>query len=69
MIQSFRHRGSKRFWAGDPSRINADLRERPENILAVLDAAGTPPEVDPPGYRLHALKGDPKGTLVSDGER
>jgi proteic killer suppression protein len=37
------------------------LRERLENILAVLDAAATPQDVDLPGYRLHSLKGDLKG--------
>lgn len=61
MIRSFRHRGLKRLWEGDPSRVSAALRERLENVLAVLDAAGTPPDVDLPGYRLHALKGDLKG--------
>ena len=47
--------------AGRPSRVNAALRERLENILAVLDAAATPQDVDLPGYRLHSLKGDLKG--------
>jgi proteic killer suppression protein len=61
VIRSFRHRGLKRLWEGDPSRVSAALKERLENVLAVLDAAGTPPDVDLPGYRLHALKGDLKG--------
>ena len=30
-------------------------------MLAVLDAAATPADLDLPGYRLHALKGDLKG--------
>jgi proteic killer suppression protein len=51
----------KRLWAGDPSRVNAALRNRLENILSVLDAAATPADLDLPGYRLHALKGDLKG--------
>jgi len=37
------------------------LRDRLENILAVLDAVVTPADADLPGYRLHALKGDRKG--------
>ena len=37
------------------------MRERLENILAVLDAAAAPSDVDLPGYRLHALKGELKG--------
>jgi len=61
VIRSFRHRGLKRLWEGDPSRVSGALRERLENVLAVLDAASTPPDVDLPGYRLHALKGDLKG--------
>ena len=61
MIRSFRHRGLKCLWEGDPSRVSAAMMERLENVLAVLDAAGTPPDVDLPGYRLHALKGDLKG--------
>ena len=60
-IRSFRHRGLKRLWEGDPSRIGAALRDRIENVLAVLDAAATPADLDLPGYRLHALKGDLKG--------
>jgi proteic killer suppression protein len=61
VICSFRHRGLKRLWEGDPSRINAPLRDRVENVLSVLDAAAVPADVDLPGYRLHALKGQLKG--------
>lgn len=61
LIKSFRHRGLKRLWDGDPSRINAAVRDRVENVLSVLDAATNPADVDLPGYRLHALKGDMKG--------
>ena len=31
VIRSFRHRGLKRLWEGDPSRIGAALRDRIEN--------------------------------------
>ncbi len=61
VIRSFRHRGLRRFWEGDPSRTNPALRERLENVLAVLDAAGTAQDVDLPGYRLHSLKGELRG--------
>ena len=61
MIRSFRHRGLKRLWAGDPSRVNASLRDRIENVLSVLDAAGNPADMDLPGYRLHSPKGELKG--------
>ena len=61
MIRSFRHRGLKRLWEGDPSRVNAALRDRVENILSVLDAAANAADLDLPGYRLHPLKGEMKG--------
>jgi proteic killer suppression protein len=37
------------------------LRERLENVLAVLDVAAAAMDLDLPGYRLHALKGGLKG--------
>jgi toxin HigB-1 len=61
MIRSFRHRGLQRLWNGDPSRVSAVLRDRLENVLAILDAAASPNDADLPGYRLHALKGPLKG--------
>ena len=62
MIRSFRHRGLKRlFDAGDARLIRGDLVERVENILSVLDSAGSPHELGLPGYRLHPLKGKLKG--------
>jgi proteic killer suppression protein len=61
VIRSFRHRGLKRLWEGDSSRISAALRDRIENVLAVLDSAAAPADADLPGYRLHALKGRLKG--------
>ena len=62
MIRSFRHRGLKRlFDDGDPSRIRPDLVEKVENILSVMNAASVPQDLNLPGYRLHALKGDRKG--------
>jgi proteic killer suppression protein len=51
----------KRLWEGDPSRVGAALRDRLENVLSVLDAAAAPTDLDLPGYRLHALKGELKG--------
>ena len=51
----------KRLWDGDPSRVNAVLRARLENVLSVLDAAAEPADLDLPGYRLHRLKGELKG--------
>jgi len=62
MIKSFRHRGLKRLYErGDRSKINAQQVDKVESILANLDAATEPSDMDLPGYKLHALKGDMKG--------
>ncbi len=63
MIGSFRHRGLRRLYKrDDPSRIGADQLDRITLALADLDAAGKPSDVELPGYRLHPLKGDRKGS-------
>jgi plasmid maintenance system killer protein len=57
MIVSFKHRGLKRLHERNDSRqIRADLINKVENILAVLEAADTPQALDLPGFRLHPLK-------------
>ena len=62
MIESFRHRGLKRlFEQGDDSKIRADQLSRISDVLAHLDRAQAPGDLDLPGYRLHPLKGDLKG--------
>jgi len=62
MIKSFRHRGLKRLYErGDRSKINAQQVDKVESILANLDAANEPSDMDLPGYKLYALKGDMKG--------
>jgi proteic killer suppression protein len=62
VITSFRHRGLKSFYGtGDGSKINADLRDKIQRVLSILDASATVHGVDLPGYRLHPLKGDLKG--------
>jgi toxin HigB-1 len=62
MIQSFRHRGLKRlFERGDPAQVRADMRDKIENILVLLNRASTPQTMDLPGFRLHPLKGELRG--------
>ena len=62
MIRTFRHRGLKRlFEEGDASKVRADQVGRIVGILAHLDTALRPRDVDLPGYRLHPLKGGWKG--------
>ncbi len=63
MIRSFKHRGLKRLYERDDrSGIRSDLIETVEDILARLDEAETPQAMNLPGYRLHPLKGDRKGS-------
>lgn len=62
MIKTIRHRGLKRLYAhDDPSRVRADQVKRISDVLAHLDRALKPSDLDLPGYRLHPLKGDLKG--------
>ena len=62
MIKSFRHRGLKRlFERGDRSQVRADMFDKIENILAVLDHADAPEKMDLPGFRLHPMTGDLRG--------
>ena len=63
MITSIRHRGLKQLYErGDRSGIGANMRDRVERILLVLDQAETLADMDIPGFRLHELTGDRKGT-------
>jgi proteic killer suppression protein len=49
------------FQQGDPSKVRADQAARITDVLAHLDMASHPSDLDLPGYRLHPLKGDLKG--------
>ena len=62
MIETFRHKGLRRFFeADDRSKLPPDMVERIRAILSFLDAAGSIEDMDQPTLRLHALKGDLKG--------
>ena len=62
MIRSFRHKGLKRLHDDDDSRgLNAGHVEKLRRILAQLNIAKVPSDLDLPGCRLHPLKGDLKG--------
>lgn len=63
MIKTIKHRGLRLLYErGDKGSIGANMRDRIERILFVLDQAETLDELDIPGYRLHSLTGDRKGT-------
>lgn len=58
MIVSFRHRGLERLHSRrDRRRINPNLVAKTERILARLDDAVHPRQMNVPGYRLHRLRG------------
>ena len=50
------------FEKGDRSRIRPDLVGKVERILARLDASAEAKDMDVPGFGLHAMTGDRKGT-------
>ncbi len=58
MIRTFLHKGMKRLFEKDTaSGVRADQSARIRDVLAHLDRAEAPTDLDLPGYRLHALKG------------
>lgn len=61
MIRGFKHKGLKRlFEKGEAKGVRADHVDKVENILAVLNRARKPEDMNLPGFRLHRLKGDLK---------
>ncbi len=58
MIRTFKHRGLKRLYErGDHSQVRNDRLDRIEDIMARLDVAVAPSDLNLPGYGLHPLKG------------
>lgn len=63
MIRGFRHKGLQRFFEfGSKSGIQTQHADRLRLILAQLQAATSPRDMDLPGLVLRPLKGDRKGT-------
>ena len=62
MIRRFRHRGLERLYKDDDRRgLNPQHVERIKRVLAYLDRAAEPRDMDMPGWRLHPLKGELAG--------
>ena len=62
MIQSFRHKGLRRFYeAGSLAGIQPQHAKRLRMQLAALDSAQVIEDMDIPGFRLHPLKGADRG--------
>jgi proteic killer suppression protein len=62
MVRAIRHKGLRRLYEqDDPRGVIGEHAQKLRDILARLDAAQTVADMDLPGFRLHALKGDLKG--------
>jgi toxin HigB-1 len=62
MIRSFRHKGLKLLYEkGERRKVGAEQADKIGRILARLDQASEVADMDLPGFRLHALKGDLRG--------
>ena len=58
VIKSFRSKALRRFAEkGDASRLPVQNADRVRRILALLDAARAPGDVNMPGFFFHALQG------------
>ena len=67
MIRSFRSKALRRFSErGDPAKLSVPNVRRVETILARLDAALLPEDLNLPGFRFHGLKGQDKGRFTVD---
>jgi proteic killer suppression protein len=63
VIKSFRHKGLERLYqGGNAAGVPPGHIARLRLILTNLDVAMAPREMDLPGLRLHALKGDRRDT-------
>lgn len=62
MIQSFRHKGLRRFFeAGGVAGIQPHNAKRLRMLLVALDTARSIEDMNVPGFRLHKLKGKDRG--------
>ena len=65
MILSFRSRALKRFWEkGEAKGLPPQSMQRIAAVLDKLHTAVIPGDLDLPGFRFHALKGNRKGEFA-----
>jgi toxin HigB-1 len=63
MIIKFKHKGLKKlFESGNTSGVKPEHTDRLRRILALLETAESPNDMDLPGLGLHPLKGNRKQT-------
>ena len=66
-IQTFKSKALKKlFDEGDASGVSGDIADRLLRRLDTLDAATVISDLNLPGFRLHQLKGDRRGTWAID---
>lgn len=62
MISSIRHKGlAALHWKGHAKGVSQPLVKRVRQVLALLETADMPDDMNIPGLHLHPLKGDLKG--------
>lgn len=68
MIKSFRHKGIQAFFeTGSKAGIQANHADRLQIMLAVLNTAKSPDDMNAPGWKLHKLSSqNPKGQSLID---
>jgi proteic killer suppression protein len=65
MILTFKHKGLELFFSkGSQKAVPTQHGPRIERILDRLDAAREAKDMDLPGYKFHALKGNRKGEFA-----
>lgn len=63
MIRNFRHRGLKRLYQDDERKgLPPEMTDKISRVLARLDVAKGREQMDLPGLKLHALKGNLRGS-------
>lgn len=63
MIRTFRHKGLRQLFETGKSRaVAADLQRRLVRQMDLLNRATSAADMNLPGFRLHELKGERKGT-------
>lgn len=67
MIKSFKHKGLRKFFeTGSTVGINSTHRQKLRIRLAALDTASIVEDMNLPGFRLHALKGNKQDLWAID---
>lgn len=67
MIKSFRSRALRDFFeTGSARKLSVQNPARIGRILALLDDAARPQDLNIPGYRFHSLKGKAAGRYAVD---